>query len=113
MSAPTLYPSGVAMEQAMLRVFEGMRAEEVRLGDFQIFTAENLFCVCVLYREDVDIERYARDGTTEEVKWRFLDRLLASREQFSFLELPAVDFRFDSQENLDKNYHGSYYLYLR
>ncbi|PHV29377.1 hypothetical protein CSQ93_04705 [Janthinobacterium sp. BJB426] len=61
----------------------------------------------------MDIGRYAEDGTTEEVKLQFLDRLLASKEQFSFLALPAVDFRFDSQENLDKNYHGSYYLYLR
>jgi hypothetical protein len=60
----------------------------------------------------VDIGRYAQDGTTEEVKPQFLDRLLASRKQFSCLALPAVDFRFDSQENLDKNYHGSYDLYL-
>jgi hypothetical protein len=61
----------------------------------------------------VNTDLYASDGTSAEIQSRFAQRVLASRSLFSFLELPEIDFRFSSKENVDKNYLGSYYLSMR
>lgn len=67
----------------------------------------------MFYADDADIDVYAKDGTSAEIQSRFAQCLLASKLRFSFLELPEIEFRFDSKENIDKNYQGSYHLFWR
>lgn len=111
MSTATLYPSYIALEQALIDVLETMRPKQLRLRNVDILTSE--LCVGVFYADDADIDVYAKDGTSAEIQSRFAQCLLASRLRFSFLELPEIEFRFDSKENVDKNYQGSYYLFWR
>ena len=113
MSAATLYPSYIALEQALIDVLETMRPKQLRLRNVDILTSELFFCVGVFYADDADIDAYARDGTSAEIQSRFAQCLLASKLRFSFLELPEIEFRFDSKENVDKNYQGSYHLFWR
>jgi hypothetical protein len=40
MFAATLYPPYIALEQAMIDVFEVMRAKQVRLCNFEIVTSD-------------------------------------------------------------------------
>ncbi|MNK82055.1 hypothetical protein D3C87_1018170 [compost metagenome] len=112
-SAATLFPPYVPLEQALIEVFEVMQPKQLHLRNFEILTSGVFFCVCVFYTADADIDLYARDGTSAEIQRRFTQNLLASRLRFSFLELPEIDFRFDSKENVDKNYLGSYHLFWR
>lgn len=107
MSTATLYPSYIALEQALIDVLETMRPKQLRL----LLTSE--LCVGVFYADDADIDVYAKDGTSAEIQSRFAQCLLASKLRFSFLELPEIEFRFDSKENIDKNYQGSYHLFWR
>ena len=109
MSAATLYPSYIALEQALIDVLETMRPKQLRL----LLTSELFFCVGVFYADDADIDVYARDGTSAEIQSQFAQCLLASKLRFSFLELPEIEFRFDSRENVDKNFQGSYHLFWR
>ncbi len=111
MSTATLYPSCIALEQALIDVLETMRPKQLRLRNVDILTSE--LCVGVFYADDADIDVYAKDGTSAEIQSRFAQCLLASRLRFSFLELPEIEFRFDSKENVDKNYQGSYHLFWR
>ena len=111
MSAATLYPPYIALEQALVDVLEIMRPKQLRLRNVDILTSE--LCIGVFYADDADIDVYARDGTSAEIQARFAQCLLASKLRFSFLEVPEIAFRFSSKENVDKNYQGSYHLFWR
>lgn len=113
MSAATTYPPYIALEQALVDVLEIMRPKQLRLNNVEILGSDGHFCVGVFYADDVDIHLYARDGTSAEIQSRLAQCLRASKLRFSFLELPEIDFRFDSRENVDKNYQGSYHLFWR
>jgi hypothetical protein len=106
----TRYPPYVAFEQAMIRTFEAMKKRELRLADFYILKTETWVAVWVFFVNEKDVQENAGTGVLGELEMDFRERLLVSKEQSSFQELPPISFEFDSKENIDKNYQESYYL---
>ncbi|GAC1327689.1 MAG: hypothetical protein NVSMB28_24460 [Collimonas sp.] len=111
------YPPFAAIEQAMGEVIIKVRARGIRLRNAEFVTTseewDDSLGVLIFYENDSDIVAYEKDGTTDMIKLKFLEELAASKLQFSFSELPEMDFVFDSHENVVKNYDGSYFLRLR
>lgn len=67
--------------------------------------------VLIFYDAERDVGRYAQDGTSERLKHRFI-RMLRDRGYLNNL-IPKVTFEFDSDENVQNNYEGSYFYRLR
>lgn len=103
----------VALEQAMIRTFEAMKKRQLRLADFEILKTDTWVAVWVFFVSAQDVQENTDVGLLSELELDFREKLLASKEQFSFQELPPISFEFDSKENVDKNYQGSYYLRMR
>jgi hypothetical protein len=67
--------------------------------------------VVFFYKFDKMITDYAENGKSEEVKNKFISLL---REfQYPFQLIPLISFIFDSDENVQKNYQGSYFYRMR
>jgi hypothetical protein len=113
----TPYPPFAAIEHAMEEVIEEIRAREIRLKTVEFVTTseewDDSLGVLIFYENDSDIVTYNGDGTTEAIKTKFLDELVATKTRFLFSELPKINFAFDSHENVVKNFEGSYFLRLR
>ena len=56
MVAATLSPPYIALEQAMIDVFEVMREKQVQLCNFEIVTSGIFFGVCIVYAENADTD---------------------------------------------------------
>lgn len=69
--------------------------------------------IWVFFINDQDVRENTDAGTLALIEEDFHKRLLASRAQFSFFELPPISFVYDSKENVDSNFQGSYYLRMR
>lgn len=67
--------------------------------------------VFVFFHTDSDLRAHTESGTTQVLKEKFL-AILAELE-YPFEKFPNVHFDFDSDENVRKNYGGSYFLRLR
>lgn len=86
------------------------------LHDFWIFNARDkgsgkpAFDVIIFYRSDADIEASAENGVSSEIEdfvYAELDRLgRGCRDQID------VEFEYDSDENVKKNFGGSYFARL-
>lgn len=111
--AVTQYPPYAALEQALIRTFEAMKKKELRLDDFDIIKADTWVAICIFFVDDEDIPKHTDVGLLHELERDFRERLIASKKQFSFQDLPPINFEYDSRENVDKNYQGSYYLRMR
>lgn len=67
--------------------------------------------VWVFYGTDEQLARAEADGTSDRVKARILDAL--ERFNYPFQSHPNIVFAFDSDENVQANFEGSYFLRLR
>lgn len=112
-STITRYPPYVALEQAMIRTFEVMKTKGLLLYDFHISKADTWAAIWVFFVNDEDVPKHSDVEALQELERDFRERLMASKEQFSFQEAPPISFEYDSKENIDKNYQGSLYLRLR
>jgi hypothetical protein len=67
--------------------------------------------VWLFYQDDAQVMAFDQDGTTSRAQAQFLSFL----EQAGYPAewLPDVAFYIDSQENIDRNYQGSYFYRLR
>jgi hypothetical protein len=63
------------------------------------------------YQTDEQIPICESNGTSGRLR-DFLKQTLIELD-YSFEAFPEVVFHFDSKQNLDANYHGSYFLRLR
>ncbi len=115
MSSPTItqYPPHAALEQAMIRTFEAMKKKALLLNDFQIIKGDAWVAIWIFFVNDANVPKHSDVGILHELEMDFRERLMASKEHFSFQELPPINFEYDSKENIDKNYQGSYYLRMR
>jgi hypothetical protein len=91
MKTPTItrYPPHAALEQAMIRTFEAMKKRQLLLGDFHIIKTETWVAVWVFFVNEQDVQENADVGVLSELEMNFRERLLASKEQFSFQEGPV------------------------
>jgi hypothetical protein len=60
---------------------------------------------------DIRFMNYKNNGTSKKIETEFL-RILKSLD-YESQYLDAVNFHFDTKENIDKDYKGSYYNRLR
>ena len=67
--------------------------------------------VFVFYGTDSDLERCTREGTNVLVEARMLKELKTA--SYPFEAFPQVLFEFDSHENVQKTFQGSYFYRLR
>ncbi len=67
--------------------------------------------VYVFYDNDLEIEKYLNNGISNKVKKVFINELNSLRYFEDFNE--KIEFIFDSNENVVKNYQGSYFFRLR
>ncbi len=68
----------------------------------------------VFYEKDKDVKTNLDNGITKEIKDNIFS-IFKENDKLNILEYVYHDeyISFDSKENLDKNYHGSLYLYFR
>ncbi len=57
------------------------------------------------------LDEYYTDGTTQKVKGKYLESLTQINYPIDYLN--EITFIFDSDENVQKNYEGSYFYRLR
>lgn len=69
------------------------------------------FDVWFFYQTDEESMKYEKDGTSERVKQRFLNLMCSKAYPEQFLS--KVIFVFDSDENVQNNFEGSYFYRLR
>jgi len=62
-------------------------------------------------KTDADVECCFADGSETIMKNTFLQIL--GKNDYPFVEFPNVHFQFDSHENVERNYQGSYFYRLR
>jgi hypothetical protein len=67
--------------------------------------------VWVFYETDEDIRICEANGSSKNLETRFMEIL--RERNYPFDEFPEVLFVFDSHENVEKNYQGSYFSRLR
>lgn len=67
--------------------------------------------VYVFYDNNLEIEQYLNNGISNEVQQIFIKELNHLRYFKDFKD--KIEFIFDSNENVVKNYQGSYFFRLR
>ena len=72
--------------------------------------AEKLIEVYIVYKNDTDVVENERNGVSDALKARFLQRLALSGR--SPVAEDEVVFHFDSQETVDRDFQGSYVRFL-
>jgi len=67
--------------------------------------------VWIFFPTDADLKEYTESGVTQGIEADFRDIL--KQLKYPFRKFPRVGFVFDSDENVQKNYKGSYFYRLR
>ena len=67
--------------------------------------------VWIFFPTDADLSEHDQRGTTGEIEVDF--RNILKQLRYPFRRFPRVGFVFDSDENVQKNYEGSYFYRLR
>ena len=67
--------------------------------------------VWFFYKTDVLVLTYEENGISDQLKSQFLNIL--TELNYSDKYINQVSFEFDSDENVQKNYNGSYFYRLR
>jgi hypothetical protein len=67
--------------------------------------------VWIFFPTDDDLNQHIRSGATEAIEADF--RNILKQLKYPFRRFPRVGFVFDSDENVQKNYEGSYFYRLR
>jgi hypothetical protein len=67
--------------------------------------------VYIFYENDIDIVQNEKNGVTDNVKRVFLETI----SDMNYMKIfdDNITFTFDSNENVIKNYQGSYFFRLR
>lgn len=67
--------------------------------------------VFIFFPKDNDLRTHAHSGAIKNLETEYL--AILKRLDYPFDEFPDVFFEFDSDENVTKNYGGSYFFRLR
>ena len=67
--------------------------------------------VWIFFPSDDDLKQHAKSGAIEAIEADF--RNILKQLKYPFRRFPRVGFVFDSDENVQKNYEGSYFYRLR
>jgi hypothetical protein len=103
------------LKQAKNKILEW--AQTVNNGLFHIeysvpFVKDDYSLVVVFfYKFDKMITYYTENGKSEQLKNKFIS--LLKELHYPFQLIPLISFIFDSDENVQKNYQGSYFYRMR
>ncbi len=67
--------------------------------------------VVLFFTTNADLDTYQQDGATTKIKEKYISCLKQYNYPDAWLE--QVTFEFDSKENVDLNYEGSYFYRMR
>ena len=67
--------------------------------------------VWIFFPTDDELNAYGKKGATEAIETDL--RNILKQLKYPFRRFPRVNFVFDSDENVQKNYEGSYFYRLR
>ena len=66
----------------------------------------------VFYLTDNDVRVNQGSGVSRTITQRCYE-LVKQYDEFGYLDLETFPIKFDSKENLNKNYHGNMYYYFK
>ena len=103
------------IEAGRKRLMQSARARGIRLEhvEFNVPFVEDDFGLStwLFYSTREDATAYAQDGTSEELQRQLRTELTAVGYPSEWL--PLVDCRFASKQEVDEEYDGSYYYYVK
>jgi hypothetical protein len=103
------------IEKAEQLTFEWTKTENIKLFKIEFivpFVLTDISLeVWLFFDSNKTVSEYETDGTTELVKQKYLDCLTQLDYPSDYLN--QVSFIIDSDENVQKNYQGSYFYRLR
>lgn len=103
------------IEKAERLTFEWAKANNIKLFKIEFvvpFIPEDVsLSVWLFFATDKMVNDYAADGTTELIKEKYLNSLVLLNYPKNYFD--EVSFFIDSNENVQKNYNGSYFYRLR
>lgn len=68
--------------------------------------------VIVFYLTEQDIKDNEKNGVSDLIKQQCFERV-KRYDEFNYFKLETFPITFDSKENLDKNYNGSFFYYFK
>jgi hypothetical protein len=84
-----------------------------RIGNPGLWKISRCFgSVTFFFYTDSQARKHERDGLAEAYASRYFE-LLKPHDEFDYIRLDEFRVRFDSKENFDKNYKGSWFNYYR
>jgi hypothetical protein len=93
-----------------LEASKGIAIHEVQItGTFEKW--DDGIGVWIFFPTDDDLREHSTSGVTGEIEQDF--REILQQLKYPFRKFPRVTFVFDSDENVQKNYEGSYFYRLR
>jgi len=103
------------IEAGRKRLMKSARVRGIRLErvEFVVPFVEDDFGLSawLFYRTRDDVAAYAQDGTSEELQSQLRTELAAVGYPPEWL--PLVEYRFASKEEVDEEYNGRYYYYVK
>jgi hypothetical protein len=109
------HPGFQAIEAAKLRVLAWAEAEGVPLHSIQYVATfepwDKGVAVWVFYETDADLQAGLERGTHVRIEEQA--HLELGRADYPCLDFPEILFRFDSNENVSRNYAGSMFYRMR
>lgn len=103
------------IEKAEQLTFEWTKTNNIKLFKIEFIVPFVLTDISIdvylFFDTDKNTNKYEADGTTELVKQKYLDYL--NQLDYPKNYLNEVRFTVDSDENVQKNYGGSYFYRLR
>lgn len=87
---------------------ESVRIEKVECLAPLLDSAKKV-TIWIFYEKNEDVENYKFDGTSDKIR----DIILNYRNKSDIINNYDVVLTFDSKENVDENYAGSYFYRLR
>lgn len=118
-------PTEEEFANAKVKMKERLRnLDNVRRNVFEFFKDKcNLFKVSILYQKDVNFRVYVFFNTNADLEQSKINGIRDEMIDFTFVEFERqgrgsrneiiVEFEFDSDENVDRNYNGDYFLRLK
>ena len=72
----------------------------------------NVTKLCVFYKTNRDLMQYAANGISKQLSLDWNECIQAT-DEFGYCKNSTWAVHFDSHENVEKNYEGSYFFYFR
>jgi hypothetical protein len=106
--------ASIAREEAHSRVTDAeIAALQARIGDPTIWTISRCFSRVTFFFYNQEQLRLAEAAGKRAEYSRAYFELLAGRDEFGYLDEESFQVDFDTKENFDANYQGSWFNYYR